>query len=82
MLVNDPLVELSMSVGAPLSEVCGEEEVPVSQAELSVSGFVSLVAVVSFGCSVQVCWSLIWLFSGGVSRGFYFVSGSREALTD
>ena len=28
----DPLVELAMSVGAPLSEIYGEEEVPVSQA--------------------------------------------------
>jgi hypothetical protein len=28
----DPLVKLSMSVGAPLLEVYGEEEAPVSQA--------------------------------------------------
>jgi hypothetical protein len=47
--------------------------------QLPVSGSVS-VAVVGFGCSVQVCWSLIWFLSGGVSSGFYFVSGSRAAL--
>ena len=48
--------------------------------QLFLSGCVSLVAVVGFGCSVQVCWSLIWFISGGVSSGFYFVTGSRAVL--
>lgn len=48
--------------------------------QLFLSGCVSLVAVVGFDCSVQVCWSLIWFISGGVSSGFYFVTGSRAVL--
>lgn len=47
--------------------------------QLSVFGSVPLVALVGFGCIVQVCWSLIWFLSGGASSGFYFVSGSRAA---
>jgi len=48
--------------------------------QLSVSASVSLVAVVGFDCSVQVCWSIICFLNGGVSSGFCFVTGWRAAL--
>jgi len=46
--------------------------------QLSVSGSVS-VAVLGFGCSVQVCWSLIW-FLVAVSVAALILFQAREQL--
>jgi len=46
--------------------------------QLSVSGSVSLVAVVGFGCSVQVCWSLIWFLSGGLVAAFILLQAGEQ----
>jgi len=75
----DPLVELSMSVGAPLSEVYDEEEAPVSQAA-TIRVWFCVGCCSRFRLQRASVLESDLVSSGGVSSGSYFVSGSRAAL--